>query len=66
MTQQRLQRIINTLTVSADEGRGWAYRYDGNRSPWQWQYWSCEFAPGWRYTTNHSGEQGNGCWCDGQ
>jgi len=66
MSHQRLQRIINTLTVSSDEGTGWAYRYDGNHSPFQWQYWSCEWAPGWHYTTNHSGEQGNGCWRDGQ
>lgn len=23
------------------------YRYDGNHSFFQWEYWSCEWAPGW-------------------
>ncbi len=33
---------------------GYYYDYDGNHSPWQYEYWSCEFAPGWIGATTQS------------
>jgi len=36
---------------------GWFYRYDGGHSPWKYEYWSCEWSPGWT--------GGSPCWTNG-
>ena len=52
MAHQRTEKVTNVMNLrgpdSGLEFMGWFYRYDGNHPlDWSWEYWSCEWAPGW-------------------
>jgi hypothetical protein len=46
---QTLDRVTNTHQIRPTSELpflGWVYRYDWNYSPWKYEFWSCETAPG--------------------
>jgi len=66
---KRVDKVEHMVYLKRDSNIHRLYGYDGNVGRpgfWKAHYYSCEWEQYWRYTSNHSGEQGNGCWRYGQ
>lgn len=46
-TYQTYQKVVNSHNFMTINFLGDFYRYDNGQSPWQAEFWSCDWAPGW-------------------